>query len=414
MKRLGPLFFVAALLPALARAECVALVGGELVLPGSRPAPGTLVLENGRVAGAGAAAAVPAGCREVPLPHRVVTAGLIDVSSSIGLSEINLEPQTQDTDAGGTDPVRAAFRAADGYNPRSVLIPVARAGGVTSALVAPAGGLVAGQAAWVDLAGLTQAESVRKAPVALVVGLDGPAGTALRRVRELLEDARLFATRREAWEKGESRAFPWSRSDLEALRPVIEKQIPLLVAADRASDIEALLGLAKEQSVRVVVRGGAEAHLLAPQLAAAGVGVIVDPLVFGPGSYDQIHARADNAARLHAAGVTVVISTFSGHNLRRLRLLAGNAVRAGLPWEAALDAITAAPARLFDMERHGALVPGSEANVVVWSGDPLEIGTRVEALYVRGRAVSLRSRQTELYERYRALPGTPPAALPLR
>lgn len=415
MRRLGPLLvFVAALLPALARAECLALVGGELVLSGSRPAPGTLVIEDGRVTAAAAGAAVPAGCREVPIPQRVVTAGLIDVSSSIGLSEIDLEPSTQDSDAGGTDPVRAAFRAADGYNPQSVLIPVARAGGVTSALVAPSGGLVAGQAAWVDLAGVTQGESVRKAPVAMAVSLDGPAGTALRRLRELLEDARMFATRREAWENGESRAFPWSRSDLEALRPVIEKQIPLLVAADRASDLEALLGLVREQSVRVVVRGGAEAHLLAPQLAAAGVPVIVDPFVYGPGSYDQIHARADNAARLHAAGVTVAISTFSGHNLRKLRQLAGNAVRAGLPWEAALDAITAAPARIFGMERYGALAPGSEANVVVWSGDPLEIATRVEALYVRGRAVSLRSRQTELYERYRTLPGTPPPPLPLQ
>src|SRR6185295_6478259 len=133
----------------------------------------------------------------------------------------------------------------------------------------------------------------------------------------------------------------------------------------------------------------------------------------GPGSYDQIHGRADNAARLKAAGVTVAISTFSAHNLRKLPQLAGNAVRGGLAWEQALDAITVAPARLFGMEHHGALVRGNVANVVVWSGDPLEIGSSVLEVWIHGRQVSLRNRQTELFERYRELPGTPPAALPL-
>jgi len=389
---------------AAPRAECVALTGGEVVLPGARPGAGAVVLRDGRVAAAGAGTVVPADCRRIDVKDRIVTAGLIDVSSSLGVDEIDLEAVTHDNDAGGTDPVRAAFRAADGYDPRSVLVPVARLGGVTSALVVPAGGLVSGQAAWVDLHGATQAEAVVRAPAAMVATLDGPAGAALRRLRELLEDARRFATHREAWEKNQSRVFPWSRLDLEALRPVVEREIPLVVAADRASDLEALARFAGEQSVRVIVRGGAEAHLLAERLAAAGVGVIVDPLVYGPGSYDQLHARPDNAARLAAAGVTVAISTFSGHNLRKLRQLAGNAVREGLPWTAALDAITVAPAKLFGLEQHGALLPGAVGNVVVWSGDPLEIGTRVERLFIHGREVPLRSRQTELFERYRDSP----------
>jgi imidazolonepropionase-like amidohydrolase len=403
----------ASLAASHAGAECVALTGGRLVLAGASPAPGTLVIEEDRVAAAGAGAVVPRGCRQVAVDGRVVTAGLIDLSASLGLTEIELEPATRDDDAGGTDPVRAAFRAADGYNPRSVLIPVARAGGVTSALVAPAGGLVSGQAAWVDLAGATQAEAVRKAPAAVAVGLEGPTGAALRRLRELLEDARLFVTRREAWERNASRAFPWNRSDLEALRPVIDGGIPLLVGADRASDIEALLRLAAEQAVRVVVRGGAEAHLVAAPLAAARVPVIVHPFVYGPGSYDQILARPDNAARLRAAGVTVAISTFSGYGVRKLRQLAGNAVREGLAWAEAFDAITVAPARILGMERYGALAPGAVANVVVWSGDPLEIDTSVEQIWIHGRPASLRSRQTDLFERYREHPARPRPALPL-
>lgn len=396
-----------------ARSECVALTGGKLALAGARPAPGTLVLRDGRVAAAGADVQPPAGCEEVPLDGRVVTPGLVDAASYVGLVEIDLEPSTADKDAGGDDPVRAAFRAADGYNPRSTLIPVARAGGVTSALIAPAGGLVAGQAAWVDLAGSSQDEAVVQAPAAIVAAIDGPAGYPLRRLRELLEDARLFVTRREAWEKGQSRRFPWSRADLEALRPLIEREVPLLVKADRASDIEALLRFAAEEKIHLVVSGGAEAHLLAPQLAAAGVPVILDPRAYGPGGFDRIHGRSDNAARLHAAGVTIAISTFSAHGLRKLPQLAGNAVRDGLPWPAALDAITAAPARIFGIADRGTLAPGAAANVVVWSGDPLEIGSAVEQVWISGRRFAPRSRQTELFERYRTLPGTPSPPLPL-
>jgi imidazolonepropionase-like amidohydrolase len=396
-----------------ATADCTAFVDGRLVLPGAPAAPGTLVLEGQRVLAAGADATPPAGCARVPIPGRIVTAGLIDVSSSLGLSEIDQEDTTHDIDALGTDPIRAAFRAADGYNPRSVLVGVARLGGVTSAVVAPTGGTVSGQAAWVDLIGSTQDEAVVKAPVAMAVDLGGPAGSALRRLRELLEDARQFHLHRAAWDSGASRTFPWSRADLEALRPVFEREIPLLVGADRAGDIEAVLRFAAEESVRVVIRGGAEAHLVADQLAAAHVGVIVDPLVYGPGSYDQLHARSDNAARLHAAGVTVALSTFSGHNLRKLRQIAGNAVRDGLPWPAAVEAITAAPARIFGIDSRGRLVPGAMADVVIWSGDPLEIGTRIEQVWIHGRPVPQRSRQTELLERYRTLPGTPPASLSL-
>jgi imidazolonepropionase-like amidohydrolase len=404
-----------ALLSALSvrpAAACTAFVDGSLALSGERPSPGTLVIEGPRIVAAGAAAAVPADCERISIPGRVVTPGLIDASSTLGLSEIELEPSTRDVQAEDTDPIHASFRAADGYNPRSVLVAVARAGGVTSAVVVPAGGTVSGQAAWVDLLGDTRAESIVRAPVGLAADVGGPAGSVLGRLRELIEDARFFAEHRAAWDGGQSRTFPWRRADLEALRPVIERRVPLLVTADRAADIEALLGLAQELSVKVAIRGAAEGHLLARALAAAGVPVILDPLVFGPGGFDQLHARPDNAARLHAAGVTVALSTFSGHNLRKLRQAAGNAVREGLPWAAALEAITAAPARIFGMDDRGRLAPGASADLVVWSGDPLETSSRAERVVIRGGAVSLGSRQAKLFERYRRLPRSIPA-LPL-
>jgi len=406
------LALLAALAGDPAAAGCTAFVDGSLALPGARPAPGTLVIEGERIAAAGPAAAGPAGCTRVSIPGRVVTPGLIDAASTLGLSEIDAEPSTRDVQAEGPDPVRAAFRAADGYNPRSVLVAVARAGGVTSAVIAPVGGTLSGQAAWVDLVGHTRAEAIVRSPVALAADLEGPAGSALGRLRVLLEDARSFVERRAAWDEGRSRDFPWSRADLEALRPVIEGRVPLLVGADAAGDVEALAGLAREMSIRIVIRGAAEGHLLAPALAAAGVPVILDPLVHGPGAFDQLHARPDNAARLHAAGVTVVLSTFSGHNLRKLRQAAGNAVREGLSWEAALEAITAAPARIFGLEDRGRLAPGARADIVVWTGDPFELSSRAERVFIGGREVSTANRQTELFQRYRRLPRSVPA-LPL-
>lgn len=411
MRLLPAMMLLVAALPA--RAECVVLEGGQLVLPGQKPSAGTVVIDGGVIVAAGANAAAAGPCRRVAVRGRVVTAGLIGASSTLGVSEIDLEAATREADAGGTDPVRAAFRAADGYNPRSVLIPVARLGGVTSAVVAPSGGLVSGQAAWVDLAGGLQTSAVRRAPVAIFASLGEATGASLSMLRELLDDTRSFARAREAWEKGQSRDYRWKRLDLEALRPVVEGKLPLVIAADRASDIDALIAFAAEEKVRILIRGAAEGHLVAERLAQARVPVIVDPFVYGPGEYDQIHGRPENAARLHAAGVPLVIAEHTGHNLRKLRQLAGNAVRDGLPWEAAFDAITRAPARAFSMVGYGVLEKGAIANVVVWSGDPLEISTQVEQVFVHGRAIELTSRQQELLERYRTLPGTPRAALPL-
>jgi imidazolonepropionase-like amidohydrolase len=251
---------------------------------------------------------------------------------------------------------------------------------------------------------------VQRSPLALIADLSGNPGASLRALRELFEDARRFVTQQAAWERGQSREFSVSRVDLNALRPILEREIPLVVSA---SDLEALIRFAAEEKIRLVIRGAAEGHLVADQLAKAGVGVLIDPLVYGPGGFDQLYGRRDNAALLQRAGVTVAIGTFSAHNLRKLRQLAGNAVREGLPWEAGLDAITTAPARLFGIPGYGTLTASSVANVAVWGGDPLELSTQLEQLYIHGRRIELKSRQTELFQRYRTVGAIPRPALSL-
>jgi imidazolonepropionase-like amidohydrolase len=353
-------------------------------------------------------------CAVVDTAGRTVTPGLVEVASSIGVVEVSLEDGTRDGDAGGEDPIRAALQVGDAYNPRSSVVPITRIEGLTSAVVRPSGGRISGQAAWVDLAGGSQADTVKGDSVAMIASLGGPSrAAALGELREALADAVAYSQNRGAYERNATRELAASRRDLEALLPVARGELPLVVGADRAADIEALLRLRADTGIRLVIDGAAEGWLLADALARAEVPVIVDPLVVGPGSFSQIHARADNAKLLADAGVDVMIATHSSHNARTLRQAAGNAVRGGLSHDEALDAITTVPSRVFGPPTHRGLRKGSVANVVVWDGDPLELSTSATAVFIGGRPIPLDSRQWRLFLRYRTLPGTPAAAVPL-
>ncbi|MEE2830554.1 MAG: amidohydrolase family protein [Myxococcota bacterium] len=337
----------------------------------------------------------------------ILTAGLVQVGTQVGLVEVSLEDRTRHHDAGG-EPVRAAHSVADSYDPLSPLIPIARRGGITSAVIVPTGGIVSGQAAWVDLAGRTQAEAIQERSVAFPAALgSGSPAAGLGRLAGLLDDARAFARDRRAYDQNRTRSLDASRRDLEALQPVLRGEAPLILRADRAAQIEAILRFAQREKIEVILRGGAEAWMHAEGLAKAGIAVIIDPLVTGAGSFDQRAARADSAAILAEAGVAVLMSNHSAHFARNLRQLAGNAVRAGMDHDQAMQAITQTPAEVFGLEQSGRLEPGKRANIVLWSGDPLEISTRPILVLIGGRTQSLESRQTRLRDRYRTLPGTP-------
>jgi imidazolonepropionase-like amidohydrolase len=367
----------------------------------------TVVVAQGKIVQVGKNVAAPAGAQTVSAKGLVITPGLVDALTSVGLVEIDLEDATHDDREAGVDPIRAGFRAADGYNPASMVIGVIRAEGLTSVGVMPQGGLFSGQSAWADLDGATAAEALAAPILALHVHLDGAGdgghATAILRVREAFDDARAFQKNRAAWERNQSRRFAASRLDLEALTGALDGKLPVVFHVDRAADILAVLGVARELKLRPVIAGGAEAWKVARELAAAKVPVIVYPLA-QVHSFDALGAREDNAAKLFAAGVLVGISTGETHNARKLRQVAGNAVRSGLPHDAALAAITRVPAEALGLgARYGTLAPGKTANLVVWSGDPLELSTHAVDVVIHGRRVSLRNRQTALLEKYRTL-----------
>ncbi|MFO0745597.1 MAG: amidohydrolase family protein [Myxococcota bacterium] len=393
-----------------AGAACFRIVGANVHLPGGKAEVTDVVIDGERIASVGAGAVAPAGCSSVDGKGMQLTAGLVDAWSQLGLMGIELEGSTVDLDQqtpyqDSGHLVRAAVRGSLAYDERSIPIGVARLGGVTSVFVAPEGGVVSGQGFWVDLAGETRAASIRKDPAGMVAAWSlRPSRASAAFVLDLaLREAVLWEKARPEWEKNRRHDFTTAALDLEALGPVVRGEVPLVIQVDRAADIEALLASTAGTKVKLVIVGGAEAWVVAAALAERAVPVVVDPLLNAPYAFDQLRARADNAALLRAAGVPVLMSTFNTHQTRKLRQVAGNAVRAGMPWEAALEAVTEAPAKAFGMTGYGRIEPGAMADVVLWSGDPFELATRVTRLWIHGADVPLRSRQTELFERYRRL-----------
>jgi imidazolonepropionase-like amidohydrolase len=402
-------------------AQTVAITGGK-VYPVSGPPieNGTVVITNGKITAVGANVTIPAGAQRIDATGKIVTPGFVNSSTQLGVQEVAAVNDTRDMSARGKDNIAAAFTVWEGLNPNSVMLAPARKDGITSFVVIPTGGLVAGQAALVDVVPGTTTDMIIRAPVAMVaevgdplsVGL-GSRGEIIVKLRELLEDTKFFQTHRDAFDRAQTRPFAASRLDLEAMIPVIEGKLPLLITVDRASDIDAAMRLARDYNVKLMIGGGAEAWMMADKLAAARIPVLTGAMNNIPAGFAALGQRQENAGLLRKAGVPVALIGNAGggdeeaFNVRNLKQEAGNAVSYGMTWDDALRAVTLAPAEFFGAsDRVGSLQPGREGNVVVWSGDPFEFTTRAEHVFVRGREYNDKTRQDLLIERYRNLPNT--------
>ena len=194
--------------------------------------------------------------------------------------------------------------------------------------------------------------------------------------------------------------------------PVVQGELPLVVSVDRASDIEAVLRLAKDLDLKLILAGRRRGLDGGPaDRRGQGAGADQPARSTCPGSFESLGATLENAARLHKAGVTVAFLTGDAHNSRNIKQAAGNAVAYGMPWDAALAAMTSVPARIWGIaDRYGTLEPGKDADVVVWDGDPLEVTTFADAVFIRGQEMPMKSRQTELRDRYKDLKTPMPPA----
>lgn len=398
---------------APAAAQTVAIEGGTVhTMTGAPIEGGTVLIRDGQIVAVGQNVTIPAGARRIDARGKIVTPGFFDSGANVGLVEIEGIVETNDFRPGieeDDDLVAAAFNVADGLNPNSMLIPITRVAGVTTVLSRPQGGLIAGQGVVIDLLGRDMEAMLVRTPAAMYGNLGqaargaikGARGSTTLRLREILGDARAYARNRAAYERGDVRGFAVSRSDLEALQPVLQGRLPLVLEAHRASDIQTALRLADEFGLRLVIYGGTEAWMVADDLARARVPVVVQVLNNLPRTFETLGATYENATRLRQAGVQVAITSGESFKSFNLRQQAGNAVAYGLPHEEALRAVTLYPAQIFGLDdRYGSLAPGKVANVVVWDGDPLELLTPVSNVLIRGREIPLVSRETQLRDRY--------------
>ena len=395
-------------------AQTIAITGGTVYpVSGPKLANATVLIRDGKIAAVGTSVAVPSDATRIDATGKWVTPGLIDGAGQMGLVEIGAVAGTREALLKG-DTIAASFNVAEGINPASVVIPVTRIEGVTTVLAMPAGNLVSGQAVLIDLAGNTIEEMLVKSPVGVVLndsetGKDfagGSRAALVERVRRVFRDALEYERRRADFGRAQLRPLSAAAADLEALLPVLHGQEPLIAYANRRSDIESALRLAREFKLKLVLAGAQEGWQIAGAIAQAGVPVLVEPLDNIP-SYDALGIRYENAGLLAKAGVKVALMETDTHNSRNLRQQAGNAVAYGMTWDQVLRAVTLSPAEMFGVaDRYGSLEPGKVANVVVWSGDPFEFATGVEHVLIRGKEIPLKSRQTELLERYRKLPPT--------
>ena len=425
MIRLIPALLLSGL-ATLAHAETIAIVGAKVHTLGPQGDidNATIVIRDGRIAAVSDNIEVPADATRVDAAGKVVTPGIFSAYGQLGLTEVSAVDQSVDFYQSGSD-YTAAFDIADAYNPRSTLIAINRAGGVTRALTAPAPGYESGSVFSGLAAVIRLGESephVAQPRAAMVVNLGntgsalsgGSRAAALLAMRTALDDAIDYRRNKDAYDRGQRRDYSISRADLEALQTVVAGRTPLVVNVHRAADISVLADIADEYRLKVVVYGGAEAWMVADRLAQSRIAVILDPKSNLPASFDQINARLESPAILADAGVEIAFGgdwqteTYAARNATQA---AGNAVSNGLSWSRALAAITIGPARMFGVDDLvGSIEAGKEADLVIWGADPLELTSNPEQVIIGGERQSLVNRQTLLRDRYLQMDSENPPA----
>ncbi len=444
----------AAALPiaAAAPADTIAITNATVATgDGSGPIQGgTVVIRDGRIVAAGQGVAVPPGARVIDGTGKWVTPGIVAGFSRLGLTGVSGGAEGANDESADKSPFNAAIDVAPAINPNYQPVKVNRAGGVTRALVAPrtAHNIFAGQGAVIDTGADMDPITKRRAFQFVELGetgADDAGGSrpsayvlfhdALREAAELghyagpvrstagttVTDERLLPidnpNESRIYSRGaeRSRDVLLTRFDAAALVPVLQGRQPLLVHVERASDILNVLDLKREfPSLKIVIVGASEGWLVADRLAKAGVPVIASALNDLPERFEQIAATQSNIGRMRAAGVNVSIGMINDEDAHKLfyeREYAGNLVAlqkvpgaAGVSWGEALAMITSRPAEAIGLGGEiGKLAPGEHGDVVIWSGDPLEVTSAAEQVFIDGVQQPLEDHQSRLLERYRDL-----------
>lgn len=415
-----------------AKPSAYAIKGGKVfTLAGAPIEHGTVVIRDGKIVAVGADVAIPADAQVIDATGLEVYPGMFDAATQIGLAEISQVSATLDvTELGDYNP---ELIAATAVNPASAYIPVTRANGITEVVAAPgtagfdaqAGGLITGQASAFNLAGWTMEDMKLNRSVAMVINWpsiqtrtfdfatfsfkEKPYADAkkeydksINELSDWLNRARHYA---QAKEKG-SPALYERDLKLESLVPVVEGKLPVLVIADEQRDIRNAVEFCAKQNLKMILGSGAEAWKVKDLLKEKKIPVILGPTERIPEKEDTPYDKPmTQPSELFAAGIPFAFASFGTSFSRRLPQYAGSAVAYGLPHDEALKAVMLNAAQIFGLgDQLGTLETGKLANIIVTSGDPLELQTQVKFLFIKGDLTSLSNRHSEFYEKYRKRP----------
>jgi imidazolonepropionase-like amidohydrolase len=377
---------------------------------GSEIERGTIVIHNGRIESVGIDIPVPDAAEIIDAQGRIVTPGLISAASALGLTENPANDHTSDQQVSGGS-LGAGFDVQYALNTNSNLVRLAVADGLTRAVTLPGNSGIAPFNGLGALLRLGRPDDLLEQPgLVLLAQLGGPTsgsagGSRAAQwilLRQALDEARYW----QAPAAGEKKALSVADLNSASLNRVVQGEIPLLLDVRRESDIRQAIRLQQDFDLRLVILGGSEAWTLADELAVASIPVILDPASDLPGTEDEWAVRPDAAAILHEAGVLIAIypGSYLNYSLNAglgAREAAGLAVANGLPYEAALRALTVNTAQIWGIaDTAGSILPGREADLVIWDGDPLEPSSAPVMVMVKGRPASLETLQTRLRDRY--------------
>ncbi len=408
--------------PPTAMAEVIAITGGKVVVgDGTVHERATVVIEGGTIAAVGVQIPIPDAARTVDASGMVVWPGMIDPFTTLGLVEVSMDRPTNDANE-ATDTSTAQLRASDGINPNAEPIAVTRIGGVTTALVSPGkANPINGQAAIISLAGRTTAEMLVLGDAALVFNFGSrrddeypstrPGTVAF--IRQSLYDAQAYQERRQRAEDNCEDGQNWEcdqKRDLgiEVLLRALAREVPVIAIAPRSQDIANALAVAAEFDLRLILYDAREVWKMLDEVATSGVPVLLQNTFDMPSDRDPYDRYFTLAHTVRQAGIPFAFTTGGNHNVRNLPDHAAMAVTFGLPEEDAVRALTSGAASILGIDASvGTLKAGRNADVVIWNGNPLQITSRVQRLFIRGREIPLRSRQEMLRDRYQQLDATP-------
>ena len=410
----------AAEIPAKPQDHPIALVGGTIhTVSGPVIENGTILFDKGKIVAVGTTVDLPAGTEKIDVHGKHIYPGFVDARTNIGLTEIGAVRATNDIAEVGS--INPNIRAEVAVNPESELIPVTRANGITTAITMPAGGTISGTAAAISMDGWTWDEMTLRAPVGMVLNWPSMVinkawweqrseedqkkarESALDEIRNAITDARAYLKAKHSETKEN---ISKHKTDIrwDAMEPVLDGKIPVLVNADEIQQIQSAVAWGQREHVKIVILGGYDAWRVADLLKANNVPVIVGPVHQVPWrSWEEYDAPFTLAKKLFDAGVKFCIAQDDGaSNERNLPYNAATAASYGLPKEEALKSITLYPAQIMGIDDHvGSLDVGKDATMIVTTGDPLEISNSVTIEFIQGKNISLESRHTRLYEKYK-------------